>query len=203
VCWRFSRGCGSHFNSLERHDSFVCGHVSSTRELKWLWITECGVAATSSLLTIIDLFCKRTLSKRRYSAKETYDFKEPANRSHHILCKWTHASASVWVGETPAVLGVEVTSTYTWFVPTRLLRIHWYILLQVEITLKYKILPMCLRESPRATACGREFPAVLGGRVPWAYMRVDIWMSHVHTWMSHVHTWMSHVHTWTSHVHTW
>jgi len=29
---------------------------------------------------IIGLFCKRSLQKRRYSAKETYDFKEPTNQ---------------------------------------------------------------------------------------------------------------------------
>ena len=33
---------------------------------------------------IIGLFCKRALYKRQYSAKETYNFKEPANRSHPI-----------------------------------------------------------------------------------------------------------------------
>jgi len=41
-----------------------------------------GVATISRLLRIIGLFCKRALWKRRYSAKETYDFKEPTNRSH-------------------------------------------------------------------------------------------------------------------------
>ena len=30
------------------------------------------------------LFCKRALQKRLYSAKETYDFKEPTYRSHPI-----------------------------------------------------------------------------------------------------------------------
>ena len=44
---------------------------------------------------MIGLFCKRALFKRRYSAKETYDFKEPTNRSlricrtrtsHRVLC---------------------------------------------------------------------------------------------------------------------
>jgi len=35
-------------------------------------------------LKSIGLFCKRALSNRRYSAKETYDFKEPTNRSHPI-----------------------------------------------------------------------------------------------------------------------
>jgi len=43
-----------------------------------------GVAMNSKLLKIIGLFCKRALSKRLYSAKETYDFKEPTNRSHPI-----------------------------------------------------------------------------------------------------------------------
>jgi len=43
-----------------------------------------GVAAISSLLKIIGLFFKRALSKRLYSAKETYNFKEPSNCSHPI-----------------------------------------------------------------------------------------------------------------------
>jgi len=34
---------------------------------------------------IIGLFCKRALQKRRYSAKETYQFEEPTNRSHPIV----------------------------------------------------------------------------------------------------------------------
>jgi len=46
----------------------------------WLY----GVATVSRLLEIIVLFCKRALIKRWYSAKETYNFKEPTNRSHPI-----------------------------------------------------------------------------------------------------------------------
>jgi len=42
------------------------------------------VATISRLLKIIGLFCKTALQKRRYSAKETYNFKEPTNRSHLI-----------------------------------------------------------------------------------------------------------------------
>jgi len=34
------------------------------------------------LLQVIGLFCKKNLQKRLYSAKETYTFKEPTNRSH-------------------------------------------------------------------------------------------------------------------------
>jgi len=43
-----------------------------------------GVATISRLLKMIGLFCKRAQEKRRYSAKETYDCKEPTNRSHPI-----------------------------------------------------------------------------------------------------------------------
>jgi len=39
----------------------------------------------SRLLEIIRLFCKRALEKRLHSAKETYNFKEPTNRSHPIV----------------------------------------------------------------------------------------------------------------------
>ena len=44
-----------------------------------------GVATISRLLKSTGLFCKRALQKRLYSAKETYHFKEPTNRSHPIL----------------------------------------------------------------------------------------------------------------------
>ena len=44
-----------------------------------------GVATISKLLKIIGLFCKRYLSKRMYSAKEAYIFKEPTNHSYPIL----------------------------------------------------------------------------------------------------------------------
>ena len=44
-----------------------------------------GVATCSRRMNIIGLFCKRVLWKRLYSAKETYNFKEPTNRSHPIL----------------------------------------------------------------------------------------------------------------------
>jgi len=44
-----------------------------------------GVATISRLLKCVGFFCKRALSKRLYSAKETYNFKEPTNHSHPIL----------------------------------------------------------------------------------------------------------------------
>ena len=48
------------------------------------WCITHEVATISRLLKIIGLFCKRVLQKRQYSAKETYNFQEPTNRSHPI-----------------------------------------------------------------------------------------------------------------------
>ena len=47
------------------------------------------MAEIRRLLQIIGLFCKRALLKRPYSANETYDFKEPSNRSHPIPTAYT------------------------------------------------------------------------------------------------------------------
>jgi len=44
-----------------------------------------GVATSSRLLKIISVSCERALWKWRSSAKETYNVKEPTNRSHPIL----------------------------------------------------------------------------------------------------------------------
>ena len=38
----------------------------------------------SNAAKIIGLCCKKNLYKRLYSAKETYNFKEPTNRNHSI-----------------------------------------------------------------------------------------------------------------------
>jgi len=54
--------------------------------------THYGVATISRLHKIIGLFCKRALLKRRYSAKETYDFKEPTNRSHPMSSRLYHTN---------------------------------------------------------------------------------------------------------------
>ena len=43
------------------------------------------VATIKEIDKIIGLFCKRALYKRRYSAKETYDFIDPTDRSHPIM----------------------------------------------------------------------------------------------------------------------
>jgi len=43
-----------------------------------------GMALVSRIDKIKGLFRKKALQKRRYSAKETYDFIDPTNRSHPI-----------------------------------------------------------------------------------------------------------------------
>jgi len=43
-----------------------------------------GVARFSRIDKITGLFCKRAPQKRRYSAKETYNFIDPTYRSHPI-----------------------------------------------------------------------------------------------------------------------
>ena len=54
------------------------------------------MATIRRLLKIIGLFCKRALLKRRYSAKETYDFEEPTTRSHPlVLVERVHVNTDV------------------------------------------------------------------------------------------------------------
>jgi len=53
--------------------------------------SQYGVAIVSRIDNIIGLFCKRDLKKRQYSAKETYNFIDPTDRSHPILW-FTHTS---------------------------------------------------------------------------------------------------------------
>ena len=73
--------------------------------VKWGSQIHYGVTIMSTLLKIIGLFCKRALWKRRYSAKETYNFKEPANRSHPIATKLSWTSALY--GEYRSLLSVK------------------------------------------------------------------------------------------------
>jgi len=51
----------------------------------WEGRTHYGVATISRLLKSIGLFCKRALQKKPIFSKETYNFKEPTNRSHPIV----------------------------------------------------------------------------------------------------------------------
>ena len=61
-----------------------------------------GVASVSRPCKIIGLFCKRALWNRWYAAKETYNFKEPTNRSHPIpddthLPMWEWVISRIWI----------------------------------------------------------------------------------------------------------
>jgi hypothetical protein len=61
------------------------------------------VATISRLLQIIGLFCEKALEKRRFSAKETYNLKEPTDRSHPICSYrdiYIQATNSGTAGET-------------------------------------------------------------------------------------------------------
>ena len=53
-----------------------------------------GVATISRLLKMIALFCNRALLKKLYSAKETYNLKEPTNRRHPISCTTVYVLAT-------------------------------------------------------------------------------------------------------------
>jgi len=48
---------------------------------------------------MIGLFCTRALVRRLYSAKETYHFKEPANRSHPIALTFEKIRQTIVVKE--------------------------------------------------------------------------------------------------------
>ena len=80
--------------------------------LIWMWVTSLlpccwntwcyGVATVSRIDEIIGLFCKRDLSNRQYSAKETYHFIDPTDRSHPI----------VTLIHTPRHISMTMTFTY-------------------------------------------------------------------------------------------
>jgi len=64
--------------------SCVTELISEPATVHWICNVRHYVVATiSRLLKIIGLFCKRALQKRRHSAKETYNFKEPTNVRHY------------------------------------------------------------------------------------------------------------------------
>jgi len=61
-----------HFNSVpDNQVMWPIGHLY-------------GVALVRRIDKIIDLFCKRALQKRLYSARETYNLIDPTDRSHPI-----------------------------------------------------------------------------------------------------------------------
>ena len=71
------------------HDTCVTWLVRDTNHEKYACY---GVATISK---IIALFCKRDLQKRQYSAKETYNFIDPTDRSHPIAIAGEYVSKFV------------------------------------------------------------------------------------------------------------
>jgi len=77
----------THCN-IPQHTATYCSILQHTATQH----TDCGPrgrggGTISRLLKIVGLFCKRAyiLQKRLHSAKETYNFKDPTNRSHPIV----------------------------------------------------------------------------------------------------------------------
>ena len=70
-----------------------------------------GVASVSRINQIIGLFCKGALQKRLYSAKETYNFKEPTNRSHPIAGRGG-AARLIYILEVRLMCILEVQEVY-------------------------------------------------------------------------------------------
>ena len=58
---------------------------SSNQSHPILNLVEYGMALVSRIDKITGLFCKRDIYERRYSAKETYNFVDPTDRSHPII----------------------------------------------------------------------------------------------------------------------
>ena len=82
-CCIFSGNCHSSELTFE----ILCsGSLTSDKrnivESQRYCYSNYGVATISRLLKMIGLFCKRAVWKTRYSATETYHFKEPTHRSH-------------------------------------------------------------------------------------------------------------------------
>jgi len=75
---------GTDSNSKKHETAYVMLQCHEERRTSAGPEYSYGAATISRLLKIIGLFCTRALQKRLYSAKETYDLKEPASRSHPI-----------------------------------------------------------------------------------------------------------------------
>jgi len=80
ICVAFRQLEGSLFDAHVGLFSMIMHHGTP----KTCRIRQYGVATISRLLKITGLVCERALLKRQYSAKETYNFEEPTDRSHPI-----------------------------------------------------------------------------------------------------------------------
>ena len=105
-----------------------------------------GVATVSRLLKIIGLSCKRALLNRRYAVKETYNFKEPTNRSHPIQTSQTHACTNcihnvctyTQCTHRHVYTYIVYTYVYTYIVYTQI-----YVYSHIVYTQTYVHIPLC------------------------------------------------------------
>jgi len=83
VCVYVCSGETHMYVSTYRHTHLYIFNTCVYISMSTSWYVY-GVATISRLLKIIGFFCKRALYTRWYSAKETYNYKEPTSRSHPI-----------------------------------------------------------------------------------------------------------------------
>jgi len=97
TCHKMCTKCD--LSQIVRYAHCVCVHkMWRAHELQSMCIRhKCThTSARPRLLKIIGLFCKRALYKRRYSAKETYNFKKPTNCGHPICVECNTRRPSAW-----------------------------------------------------------------------------------------------------------
>jgi len=75
--WRATQSIYTEYNMYS-------ADFATSKSAVYVLYHKYGVATISRLLKTLGLFCKRALYTRLYSAKETFNFKQPTNRSHPI-----------------------------------------------------------------------------------------------------------------------
>jgi len=90
------------------------------------------------LLQIKGLFCKRALQQRLYSAKETYDLKEPTNRSHPIS-NWICKDMNIYLYICMNICACIRQQMCTWMYTYMYIYIYIYIYMYINLCMN-----MCL-----------------------------------------------------------
>ena len=90
------------------HVCIICVHVCT-------YVYGHGVATISRLLKIIGLFCRISSLLQGSFAKETYDFKEPTNRSHpiYVCITWQIKPGMIVLDNSATLMSNTHTHTHT------------------------------------------------------------------------------------------